>query len=249
MEKFKIFSRLTIIFFFCIFIVFSQTSCISIIRATGSGNITTQDRAVSGVDSITVSAGMNLYLEQADSEKLTIEAEENILPLVVTHISDGNLVIRYERIIFGSIIARKPVNIYLAVKDIDKINLSSGAKLESELLKTDSLALDLSSGSSGKISAEIRDLACNLSSGANLAISGKAVSQDIRLSSGASYEAKELVCDHAKVNISSGSSATINVIESLDATVSSGATVRYAGQPQISSNITSGGSLQNINKN
>ena len=50
----------------------------------------------------------------------------------------------------------------------------------------------------------------------------------------------------AKVNVSSGAEATIHVTDSMDVVISSGATVRYYGEPQITSNITSGGKLESL---
>jgi hypothetical protein len=238
------FSKTIIFLIFGVIIVLAMTSCIRFVGFEGSGTIKSEDRPISGVNSVSVSSGMNLYLEQADFEKMTLEAEDNILPLIVAEVSDGNLTVEYKRTLFGGIFARKPVNIYLRLIDLDKIQLSSGSKLESSLIKTESLEIDLDSGSSGTIELDVGDLIVEISSGSNLSAMGNAEEQDISLSSGSAYKGEDLISSTAKVNASSGSAATINVTDSMDINISSGSRVEYYGRPRVTSNISSGGSLE-----
>ncbi len=243
-NRLKIFSKAVIFLIFCAIIALPVTSCIRFVGFEGSGSIKSEDRPISGINGIAVSSGMNLYLEQAGFEKMTVEAEDNILPLIVAEVSDGNLNVKYKRTILGGIIARKPVNIYLTVIDLDKIHLSSGSNLESSLIETESLEINLDSGSRGNIQLDVRDLIVELSSGSNLSAMGTAEEQDIRISSGSAYEAEDLISSTTKINASSGSAAAINTTESLDVNISSGSRVRYCGNPRVISNITSGGSLE-----
>ena len=47
---------------------------------TGSGNIVTETRNVSGFTSITLAGIGNLYLTQGAAESVRIEAEDNLIP-------------------------------------------------------------------------------------------------------------------------------------------------------------------------
>ena len=224
------------------------TSCIRITGFSGSGNTKTQERNISGIKSVSVSAGMNLYIEQAGSESLRIEADDNVIPKILTEVKDGHLEIKYKPWIFGfgGINITSPVNIYLTVADIDAIKASSGANVQSSMLNTDNLKITLSSGSSGKVEMQVSKLIVDLSSGSNLKVSGIADAQEADLSSGVNYDAYGLKSREAALDVSSGAVADINVSERLDVDISSGATVRYIGTPQIVSNISSGGNLKNV---
>jgi hypothetical protein len=226
------------------------TSCIRITGFSGSGNLATQERNISGIKSVSVSAGMNLYIEQSGSESLRIEADDNVIPKILTEVKDGNLVIKYKPWLFGfgGINVKSPVNIYLTVADIDAISASSGAYLESSTINTDSLKITLSSGSSGKVEIEVSGLIVDLSSGSNLEIEGTAEQQEADLSSGVKYDAYDLKSLQATLDVSSGAVADINVSERLDVDISSGATVRYIGTPKIVSDISSGGNLKNVSE-
>lgn len=237
---FKVLSMFTVI----LLVAFSATSCIRIAGIRGSGDVSSEERNIAGVDSVSVGSGINLYIDQNGTETLRIEAEDNILPLIVTEVENGHLKIDYKITLFRGLSLTKPVNIYLTVKEVNRVGISSGSTLRSENLKTDSLKLDLSSGAEGKITVDTNELEIRLSSGSRLTVSGKTADQEVDLSSGTVYEAEELSSRTAVLEVSSGATATVNVSENLDVDISSGGIVRYSGSPQIISDISSGGSLQ-----
>jgi len=219
------------------------TSCIRITGFKGSGDAATQERNISGVKSVSISAGMNLYIQQAGSESLRIEADDNVIPKILTEVKNGHLEIKYKPWIFGfgGINIKSP-----PVTDMDAIKASSGANVQSSMINTESLKITLSSGSSGKVEIDAAKLNVDLSSGSNLTIEGTVEKQEADLSSGVKYDAYNLKSREAALNVSSGAVADIDVSERLDVNISSGATVRYIGTPQIVSNISSGGNLKNI---
>jgi hypothetical protein len=223
-----------------------STSCIRFVGFTGSGNVITEERAVSDFDSVSVSTGINLFIEQGDDESLTIEAEDNVIPRILTDVRNGKLEIRFRAATFGGLNLRKPVNVYVTAVDIDGIEISSGADVETEELKTDKLSLNLSSGSSADIIIDVEELEVDLSSGSNLKAEGKATDQEVDLSSGVSYDAEDLESKTARLDVSSGSDAKVWVTEKLDVSISSGGSVRYKGSPEIVSDISSGGSMQSF---
>ncbi len=247
-KRVKMFPKGAFFILFCIMIALLTTSCIGIIRSNGTGELEIEERTISGIDSISIGSGMDLYVEQTGSETLKIEAEDNVLPLIINEISNGKLILRYQRTFFRFIITRKPVKIYLTVKDLNEIKISSGANLKSGLIQTENLKIDSGSGAKGEIEIDVDDLHCSLSGGADLMVKGTAARQDINVGSGATYDGEDLISSNVRVNVSSGSVATIHADEILETTISSGGTVRYHGAPQITSNITSGGNLESLSK-
>ena len=227
-------------------VVLTATSCIRIVGIRGSENVKSEDRSVSGFDSVSVSSGMNLFLKQGSIESLRIEAEDNILPMILTAVKNGKLEIKYKNPLIGGLSLHKPINVYLTVKDLKEIDVSSGVRIESEEIKSDSLKIDLSSGADGSMIIISKKLVVGLSSGSSLEISGQADSQDIDLGSGGEYSAKDLVSKNTVIHASSGSNAVVNASENLDVEISSGAAVEYTGSPKVISDISSGGVLRSI---
>ena len=101
--KFKNLIGILILSVMIILLSVFTTSCIYIGATIGSGNVITEERDVSGFDSISIGSSMNLIIEQTGSESLKIEAEDNIIPLVKTSVIGKELVIKLAPGIFFSI--------------------------------------------------------------------------------------------------------------------------------------------------
>ena len=218
-------------------------SCIQITGLTGSGNVVSEERTVSGFNTVALSAGMNLYLEQGDTEYCRIEAEDNIIAQIITEVKDGKLSIRYRNFL-GGISNRKPVNVFVTFKNLSQINASSGSRVECGLINSDSLKIGISSGATGEFTVSAENIDIGLSSGAQMKISGEVKSQNVRLSSGVVYNAEDLKSSNADLKVSSGAQARISVSDNLSVDISSGGSVFYTGNPRIISNISSGGLLK-----
>jgi len=224
-------------------IAFSSVSCIRIVGLQGSGNVVSEEREVSGFNAIALSAGMNLYLEQGDKEYCKIEAEDNVITQIITEVKNGKLIIRYKNML-GGITNIKPVNFHITFKNLNEISASSGSRVESSLINTDSLKVNISSGATGTFEVNARTLDVGLSSGSQMEISGETGDQKVNLSSGVTYDAEDLKSKNAEISVSSGAQAKIAVSDNLNVNISSGGSVYYSGKPQVTSNISSGGLLK-----
>lgn len=226
-------------------ILIMASSCIRFTGTVGSGNVISEERKVEGFNRISVSAGINLFIKQDSSETLKIEAEDNLMPIIITEVKNGRLEIRYKNLSFG-LSATKPVNVYVTAKELNEINASSGANVKAEEIRADNLKINLSSGALGEIIVQTSQIDADATSGSVIRISGKTDKQNVNLSSSGNYNGEDLSSTSAFVNVSSGSSAKVKVSDSLDVNISSGAIVQYSGSPKISSDISSGGLLKNI---
>jgi hypothetical protein len=115
----------------------------------GSGNIETESRPVSDFDEIDVCCGMQLELTQGQEETLDIEADDNILPEIVSTVSGRKLAVRYKNEPgLGGYRPSQPVRVRVSVIDIRAITVSGGGRLEAEPIATSDISIDLSGGSS-----------------------------------------------------------------------------------------------------
>jgi hypothetical protein len=246
MELRKRLFSVTVVILLVTLVLLVSTSCIRIVGFRGSGNVVTEKRDVQDFNSVSVSTGINLFIEQGGDEELIIEAEDNIMSKITTDVKDGKLEIGFKWNTFGGLDLNKPVKVYLTVIELEEIDVSSGAEVQSEELKTDKLKVDISSGAAAELIVEAQNLDIALSSGSNLEISGKAANQKVDLSSGVDYDAGELESKTVNIDVSSGGSAVIWATDKLDVSISSGGSVKYKGSPEIISDISSGGSIKSI---
>jgi hypothetical protein len=208
----------------------------------GSGTIKTESRvADKDFKNIKVSNGIKVRVEQADKSSITVEADDNLLQHIITKIENNVLVIESDENYSSG--TTPLVTVELPI--INGLKASSGSKIISaNVLKTEKLDVDASSGSSIKIDVEADVISLETSSGSTIESNGKALKLATSSSSGSNITAKNLMANEVISQSSSGSSTSVYPIVKLDAKASSGSSVNYYKVPKtLIKNESSGGSV------
>jgi hypothetical protein len=187
----------------------------------GSGATKSETRPVSGFSTIQVSGSGEMTIEQGDSESLTIETDDNILPLITSEVSGGTLTIGVKT---NTSISPKTLKYRLTVKNLNGINMSGSTTITATNVSTDKLTV-LASGSGV------------------LTLSGAATDQDVQLSGSSSYQAGDLDSKTVKLTVSGSGKSVVKVSDRLDVKVSGSGNVEYIGSPQVTKDISGSGNL------
>jgi hypothetical protein len=215
----------------------------------GSGNVITEERTVSDFNKISFSGVGNLIIEQGDKESLKIEAEDNIVPKIQTSVQDQTLKIDYEWNWFSfSFNPNKPINIYVTVKDLQKIEGSGATTIKSQGIKTENLEIKGSGAAKADISVEVQQLNSEISGAGDFVIAGKADSQKIQISGAAKYEAKNLISKTVDIEVSGAGLAAVNAQEQLNVEISGAAKVSYLGNPRLTQKISGAGKIEKLSE-
>ena len=208
-------------------------------RITGSGNVVTESRQVSGINRVSLEINANLVIQQGSTEALTVSAEDNLLPYLVTDVRGGELVIRFQP---SNIQSNRPIQINLTVKNLSGLDFSSSGKITVGPLTTGDFDLNLSSSGDVVIDQIQADkITAVLSSSGDVAIKGSANSLNLTISSSGSFKADDLQVQQATVRVSSSGDATLWVVQSLQVNISSSGNVSYYGNPSVRQNTSSSG--------
>jgi MFS family permease len=211
-------------------------------RVIGSGNVITENRTVSDFNRVRLEIPADLEIQQGSAEALTVSGEDNLLPLLLTEVSGGELAIRFKP--FTNARPTEPIKITLTVKDLEELDLSSSGDVLIHPITTGDFKLGLYS--SGNIEIEeiqAEQVRADISSSGEVLVKGSARQLDLNISSSGSFQAEDLQVQDAEVNLSSSGEATIWVLENLDVAISSSGTITYYGNPRIKQNNTSSGRL------
>ena len=225
-------------------LLISTTSCFvdGFTGIKGNRNVVSEDRTISdNFDEIKVQQGIQLFITQDNTTKIKIEADENIIDLLITEVKDNELKIYFEK----NVNKAKSRNVYLTANEISKIRTSSGAMIKTEnTLETNTLELDSSSGSSIKVTVNASEIISSSSSGSNIHVYGKTKSFSASASSGSSIDADKLETINTTAKVSSGANIDVNVSGKLVAKASSGGSIDYEGNPtEVNKDTSSGGSV------
>lgn len=223
-----------------IIFTFSAVSCKQFIR--GSGNVISEERDVSGFNKVSVSGSGNLYIEQGDVESLTIEAEDNIIPLIEAKVSGNTLKIGLKT--GASISLSKGIKYYLKVKDLESIQGSGSGSIYCEALEADSLSIKTSGSRKVEISdLKTKDIKIDSSGSGNITLSGSTESQDIETSGSTKYFGEELVSKICVIDSSGSGDLVVNVSDSLDINASGSVKITYIGNPSIDQKTSGSASI------
>jgi hypothetical protein len=209
---------------------------------TGSGKLISEDRPVSGIDRVSLNIPANLEIQQGAAESLTISGEDNLLALLDTQVSGGNLVIRWKSNV--NIRPLRPIQIKLTVKNLQELVSGSSGKVTVGPLTTGDFRLALSSSGDIEMDALQADhVTVNLSSSGELLIKGRANQLDLFLTSSGAFQGADFQVNQAGVRVSSSGNTTLWVIENLNVNITSSGNVAYYGSPAVIQTISSSGNL------
>jgi hypothetical protein len=207
----------------------------------GSGDIVTEDRRVSGFDSVDLSGTGEVIITQGDGESLTIETDDNVMEHITSEVRGGTLYLGTEpqtnvmptRLIFT-----------LGVDELKAADVSGSGSIEAANLETNNLELGVSGSGSVNVDSLTADrINIGISGSGDVQIAGEAPEQDIDISGSGNYRADDLLSETAVVSISGSGQATLWTTDSLDADVSGSGTVNYYGNPTVSSSTSGSGSI------
>ena len=185
---------------------------------TGSGNVVSESRNVSGFTKIELSGAGEMTIDQNGTEALTIEADDNLMPKLTSEVVDGTLRLREKSNL--TLHLTKPVKYRVSVKDLSGLMISGSGVVTASKITTSRLAVDISG--SGKVT-----------------VGGTVQNQDLTMSGSGSYQAKNLQTKITSVKMSGSGDTTVTVSESLDLEMSGSGKVTYYGNPaQVNQQIS-----------
>jgi hypothetical protein len=217
-------------------------SACNITAARGSGNVITEERQVSGFDSVALSGVGEVFITQGDEESLTIETDDNLMRYIETEVRNGTLELGLARNAIP--IPSRSIIYRLSVVDLTGLDSSGAGSFEIDRLDTDRLKVTLSGAGDIRIdSLRAADLEIQASGAGNIQAAGAVERQEIDLSGLGNYNAPDLESRTASVRISGVGNAVVWVVDTLDVEISGAGNVDYFGSPEVTRDISGAGKV------
>lgn len=206
-----------------VFMALGAASCSTVVDigpgVRGSGNLTTQTRDVTGFDGVVLLGSADVNIDVTGAESLTVETDDNILPLLTTEVRDGVLELGSE-----SNISPTRVTYTITVASLDSVRITGSGTITISNLGADDFAAEVAG--SGTISP-----------------SGTTNSLDVNISGSGAYAGSQLESATATVEISGSGKAVVSVTGELDATINGSGDITYLGDPVVSSSVNGSGAI------
>jgi len=181
----------------------------------GSGPIVRDERPASGVSAVEFGAFGNLEIVQGEEEGLTVMAQGNILPMIVSEVDGETIRIHMQ----GSINPTYGVQMRLKVRKLRSIIAGGSGNISVKGLNGDAISISVSGGNSVTVTGSVQE-------------------QSVTLSGSGAYDGSGLESQRATVSIDGFASAVVRVQDQLQANISGNGSVEYFGTPTVIENIT-----------
>jgi hypothetical protein len=204
----------------CAGLLLSLVSACSVV--TGSGETGTETRQITGFSKVELVETGEVTIEQGTTDSVSIEADDNVLPVLTSDVVDGTL--KLGRKPGTEVITRNPVRYRVTLTKLAGINLSGAGSVTGSNLRAGELEVDISG--SGIVN-----------------LNGSVDTQRIRLSGSGRYDAADLTSQVAAAELSGTGDVILSVERELTVNISGAGTVSYAGDADVDKSISGVGRL------
>lgn len=211
---------------------------------TGNGNVKTETRSVGNFNAIKTSGSIDIEISQGDTYSVSVEDDENILPVIVTEVEGGVLNVHYKN---NTSIGEDHAKVYVKAPSLDKIISSGSADISIKDVVKNDREIEISVSGSGNINGGVDapKISASIGGSGNVSLSGRTKDFEGKVSGSGDLNCGDLQSENTTVSVSGSGNAHVFASVSLNARASGSGDVYYRGKPGSPEIHTSGsGSVQ-----
>lgn len=210
----------------------------------GSGVLKTEARSVSGFNRIGLSLPGVVEVVQGDAEGLTIETDDNLLPLIETVVDNGSLKLRVRD---RGNISTKTLKITVNAKSIEGLSVGGSGDIRVAKLRTGKLKASIAgSGDISITSLEADDLHVSIAGSGTFVAGGKVNTLESSIAGSGDVKAGKLESNSSKISIAGSGDATVWAKDTLSVKVAGSGDVKYYGDAKVSQSVAGSGSIKRL---
>jgi hypothetical protein len=214
----------------------------------GSGNIITEERAVSDFTSISILGSGDLIITQGEQCALTVETDDNLMPFVKTEVQGGTLELGFTSAARTKNLQTSRGFVYYAtVRQLEGITIGGSGRVFGEDLEGEGLVIKLSgSGEVRIINLVASDLTVQIIGSGDVELSGEAARQSYLIGGSGTIRAGDFRGETVVVTIPGSGSVTVWATESLEVNMAGSGSVGYYGSANVTHSILGTGNLSSL---
>jgi hypothetical protein len=214
-------------------------------RVQGNGKIVKQNRDVGHFSALATSVGGSVEIRMGATESVSVESDDNIVPLIETVVEGGTLRIRPVR--KDMHLDTRTMKIVVQVRTLDKIAVAGSGSVDANQLRVENLAVNV--GGSGSIN--LRDIQSEsvtiaLGGSGDLKASGNTERMQVSIGGSGRVQAERLAARTAAVSIGGSGQATVWAAKSLNLSVAGSGDIAYYGDPSVSKSVVGSGTIKRL---
>lgn len=214
-------------------------------KVAGSGKLQKQSREPGHFDAIALGMGGSVELRLGNSESVSIETDDNILPEIETVVENGTLRIRPVK--KDTRLAPTALHIVVQAKQIGRLTVGGSGSITAAELRGPRLQFEV--GGSGSIEvAQLQSEVVAVSIGGSGGFKAGGSTDNLNVSLGGSghVQTGQLAAKQARISIGGSGQAVVWARQSLRVAVSGSGDVDYYGDPELSKTVSGSGKVRRL---
>jgi len=205
----------------------------------GSGEVVTIDVPIDDFSRLVVTHSFEVNVTVGDEPSLTLRVDDNLEASLNVGVTDDTLRIGLEP---RTSVSNATLEADVTVTSLDAIEGSGAVNVHLGTLTGPTLELQLSGASELDGTVDFESMTGKISGASNVSLSGRSGTLDIEASGASDLSLLDLEVDLLTVRLSGASSAEASVNDSIEASLSGASSLRYRGDPDVSTLDVSGAS-------
>ena len=194
---------------------------------------------VNGFTAVRTSGSIDIEVMNNENQTIRIEADDNILPYIITRVDDGMLDVRYRS---NMMFNNTHVKVYVSTPSLKKLIVGgSGSIISKDVLKEQD-EIELKVSGSGDIDAivDAPSVTAGIGGSGTISLHGKTKNFTCSVGGSGDIKCKELLSESTNVSVSGSGTAHVFASVHLVAKVSGSGDIYYSGNPSSPEIHTSG---------
>jgi carbon monoxide dehydrogenase subunit G len=214
---------------------------------SGSGKAATEVRTVPEFQAIALAGAMDLRVSQGTPQSVTVQADDNLLPLLETVVEDGKqgttLFVRWKK--GQNVYARGKVLVTVVTPKLSALSAAGSGNMKVESFTTPALQLAISGAGDVKLDGLSTDeLGVRISGSGDVRGSGKATRMKVSIAGSGDVRLTALRADDVQISIAGSGDAEVFADKTLDVRIAGSGDVTYTGNAALKSSVAGSGSVK-----
>lgn len=216
------------------------------VKIKGNGHVVVQARPVANFHGVAFSLPGKLEIRPGNTEGLTVETDDNLLPYIETVVENGVLRVRGSQ--RNQNLQTATLKFVLNVKQIDTLSIAGAGAILAEPLRAANLTVDVAGSGTVRLKAIDGDaVTVSIGGSGDVGADGGNVNHvSVNIAGSGDVKLGKLRASGADVSIAGSGDATVWARDKLDVSIAGSGDVHYYGDPRVSKSVSGSGSASRI---
>lgn len=211
----------------------------------GSGNLRTEARDVGAFTGVALALPAVVDVRQSDKDGVSVETDDNILPLIATVVENGVLKIRWKTKTGG--VRAQSIRIVVTARSIETLMVAGAGDIRIDKLQARNLVAAISGSGEIRIGQlDATSIKASINGSGELTVAGRTETLQGAIAGSGNLQSGKLDARTASLKIAGSGYARVWARETLAVKVAGSGDVDYYGSPTLTRSVAGSGTVKRL---